>query len=104
MGDGGPNSDIEIGAGVYTKWNLWNNVAVVPTIDLLYNMTEYIQIGTSSEDVSTEGLFYDIQVPITYTLPMNHMIYLMARLHYGASTSTGTYGIHIGYIMPFYKK
>ena len=104
MGSNAASSDIGIGGGLYYKTYIGNNVAVVPTADLIYKFIEYSSPGTISEDISVQEVYFEIQIPIAFTLPMNHMIYLTPRISFAPSSSLGSYGIHIGYLIPLYGK
>ena len=71
-------------------------------MDLLYSLSNYTFLDSSTTDVSEGEAIYVISLPIAINLFRNHLIHLSPHIYYGMSSSTGYFGFNLGYIIPFY--
>jgi hypothetical protein len=96
-------TDIPIGLGIYRRIYLRDNISFNPTIDLVYSISEY-SFDQADDTIDESGTQVAIVIPIAFNLMRNHLIHLAPFINYGIENSEGSYGINVGYILPFYAR
>lgn len=96
------DTDIDFGLGISRRTYIRDNISIVPTIDFLYSLSSYTMNRAS--DFEESGGQVVVSLPIAFNLYRNHLLHFAPFINYGMSNSEGSYGLNLGYIIPFYVK